>query len=393
VSVDKEITTLGRGGSDTSAVALAAAFGCACEIFTDVDGVFTADPRKVPLARKIESLDYRTMAQLARLGAQVLSARSVDLAARFDVPVTVRSSFSLEEGTLVNAHDVPMEGPHVAGIAHKGDVALIEIKGADTPPGAAAAALALLEASALPLELLTLEANKVERVRLSWIAPDEDANKITEHWDALTKPAGRWALNVHRGLALVSLVGHGLADDSAFALDAARRLGRAEVQVRGCAWARCRSRSSCRARPPTPRSRRCTPHTSSPRPFSDRSPSPLPTSTPAPAAAAPGSRPCATGRLRDTSSAVVRRQLEEDVEEAVDVELPRRPFGEARVPARGVRRALAQLHAGRERDAREIEREHLERELAGVHSRVPEQVHGHHRRAAVERRRAAVGEP
>ena len=133
----------------------------------------------------------------------------------------------------MNAHDVPMEGPHVAGIAHKGDVALIEIKGADTPPGAAAAALALLEASALPLELLTLEANKVERVRLSWIAPDEDANRITEHWDALAKPAGRWALNVHRGLALVSLVGHGLADDSAFALEAARRLGRAEVQVRG----------------------------------------------------------------------------------------------------------------------------------------------------------------
>ena len=233
VSVDKEITTLGRGGSDTSAVALAAAFDAECEIFTDVAGVYTADPRKVTLARKIEAIDYRTMAQLARLGAQVLSARSVDLAARFGVPIKVLSSFTQEEGTLVNAHDVPMEGPHVTGIAHKGDVALIEIKGADTPPGAAAAALALLEAAALPLELLTLEANRVERVRLSWIAPDEDANRITEAWEALNKPAGRWALNVHRGLALVSLVGHGLADDSAFALDAARRLGRAEVQVRG----------------------------------------------------------------------------------------------------------------------------------------------------------------
>jgi aspartate kinase len=233
VSVDKEITTLGRGGSDTSAVALAAAFASPCEIYTDVDGVYTADPRKVPLARKVESLDYRTMAQLARLGAQVLSARSVDLAARFNVPIKVLSSFSTEEGTLVNAHDIPMEGPHVTGIANKSDVALIEVKGADTPPGAAAAALALLESAGLPLELLTLEANRVERVRLSWIAPDEDASRITEKWDALDKPAGRWALNVHRGLALVSLVGHGLADDSAFALDAARRLGRAEVQVRG----------------------------------------------------------------------------------------------------------------------------------------------------------------
>jgi aspartate kinase len=234
VSADKEITTLGRGGSDTTAVALAAAFEAReCEIYTDVDGVYTADPRRVSAARKLDRLSYRAMATLARLGAQVLSARSVDLAARFRVPVRVLSSFSKEEGTLVDGHDIPMEGPHVTGLAHKNDVALVEIKGVDTPPGAAAAALALLEATALPLELLTLEANRVERVRLSWIAPDEDAARLTDTWEAMQKPAGRWSLNVHRGLALVSMVGHGLADDSAFALDAARRLNRAEVQVRG----------------------------------------------------------------------------------------------------------------------------------------------------------------
>jgi aspartokinase len=109
--------------------------------------VFTADPRASSWRGKIERARLRTMAQLARLGAQVCRQRSVDLAARFGRPVTVLSSFTKEEGTLVNAHDVPMEGPHVTGIAHKGDVALIEIKGADTPPGAAAAALALLEAT------------------------------------------------------------------------------------------------------------------------------------------------------------------------------------------------------------------------------------------------------
>jgi aspartate kinase len=234
VSLDKEITTLGRGGSDTTAVAMAAAFeASACEIFTDVDGVYTADPRRVPHARKIETLSYRAMATLARLGAQVLSARSVDLAARYRVPIRVLSSFSHEEGTLVDGHDTPMEGPHVTGLAHKGDVALIEIKGVDTPPGACAAALALLESFGIPLELLTLESNKAERVRLSWIASDEDAARLSEKWESMDKPAGRWALHVHRGLALVSLVGHGLADDSAFALDAARRLGRGEVSVRG----------------------------------------------------------------------------------------------------------------------------------------------------------------
>ena len=234
VSVDKEITTLGRGGSDTTAVAMAAVFeASACEIFTDVDGVYTADPRRVPSARKVTAISYREMATLARLGAQVLSARSVDLAARHRVPIRVLSSFTHEEGTLVDGHDMPMEGPHVTGLAHKSDVALVEIKGADTAPGAAAAALALLGATGLALELLALESNRVERVRLSWIAPDEDAARLSELWEAVEKPAGRWALNVHRGLALVSLVGHGLADDSAFALDAARRLGRGEVQVRG----------------------------------------------------------------------------------------------------------------------------------------------------------------
>src|SRR5204862_2710549 len=116
-------------------------------IFTDVDGVYTADPRRVPSARKIENLSYRAMATLARLGAQVLSARSVDLAARYGVKVRVLSSFNHEEGTLVDGHDAPMEGPLVTGLAHKGDVALVEIKGADTPPGAAAAALALLESA------------------------------------------------------------------------------------------------------------------------------------------------------------------------------------------------------------------------------------------------------
>ncbi len=234
VSVDKEITTLGRGGSDTTAVALAAAFEAqACEIYTDVAGVFTADPRFVPGAYKLESVSYRPMAALAHLGAQVLHARSVDLAARFRVPLVVRSSFTDEEGTRVDGRESPMEGPHVTGLAHRSDVALIELRGADTPPGTVASVLALLERADVPVELLSLEANRVERCRLSWIVPDADAERLTERWEELEKPAGRWSLNVHRGLALVSLVGHALATDAAFALDAAQRLSRAEVNVRG----------------------------------------------------------------------------------------------------------------------------------------------------------------
>ncbi len=234
VSLDKEITTLGRGGSDTTAVALAAAFQAqACEICTDVTGVFTADPRIVPNAYRLESVPYRAMAALAHLGAQVLHARSVDLAARYHVPLVLRSSFTDEEGTRVDGREMPMEGPHVTGLAHRSDMALLEIRGTDTPPGAVASVLSLIEKTDIAVELLSLEANRVERCRLSWVAPDADAERITELWDSLEKPAGRWSLNVHRGLAVVSLVGYALATDAAFALDAAQRLSRAEVNVRG----------------------------------------------------------------------------------------------------------------------------------------------------------------
>ncbi len=233
VSPAKEITTLGRGGSDTTAVALAAAFGAAaCEIYTDVSGVFTADPRKVPGARRIPRLGYRAMSALAHRGAQVLHPRSVDLAARYHVPLWVKTSFGEEEGTLVDGKDTPMEGPHVTGLAHKSDVALVELRGTDTPKAAAVVALEMLDRAGVSLDLLALEANRVERCRLSWIAPDAEAERLNGLWESLDPPEGRWTLNVHRGLALVTIVGHALADRSAFALDAARRLAVAEVAVR-----------------------------------------------------------------------------------------------------------------------------------------------------------------
>jgi len=234
VSPGKEITTLGRGGSDTTAVALASAFRAeACEIYTDVAGVFTADPRKVPDARRIPRLSYREMATLAHRGAQVLHARSVDLAAKYAVPLWVKTSFGDEEGTLIDGRERGMEGPHVTGLAHRNDVALVELKGSDTPKDAAAVALEALARAGVPLDLLAVEANRVERCRLTWIAPESEAERLSSAWDALDPPPpGRWTLSVHRGLALVTVVGHALADRSTFAAEATRRLARAEVGVR-----------------------------------------------------------------------------------------------------------------------------------------------------------------
>ena len=233
VSPAKEITTLGRGGSDTTAVALAAAFAAdACEIYTDVDGVFTADPRRVPEARLLPTLSYRAMSALAHRGAGVLHARSVDLAAKYGVPLWVKSSFHSGEGTLVDGRETPMEGPHVTGLAHKTDVALVELRGADTPKDSVGAALELLARAGVALDLLALEANKVERCRLTWVMGDAEAQRFSAEWENLEPPPGRWTLNVHRGLALVSIVGHALGERVDFAHEAVRRLAKAEVAVR-----------------------------------------------------------------------------------------------------------------------------------------------------------------
>ena len=119
----KEITTLGRGGTDTTAVALAAALDAElCEIYTDVDGVFTADPRIVPSARKLDDVTYEEMLELAASGSKVLHLRSVEYARRFDIPIHVRSSFSQKEGTIVTDQPDPegdaVEAPIIAGVAH-----------------------------------------------------------------------------------------------------------------------------------------------------------------------------------------------------------------------------------------------------------------------------------
>ncbi|HEU5310594.1 MAG TPA: aspartate kinase, partial [Candidatus Eisenbacteria bacterium] len=138
VSRDREVTTLGRGGSDTTAVALAAALGAEeCEIYTDVDGVYTADPRIVPGARKLPGLSYDEMLELASLGAKVLHNRSVEIARRFRVPVHVRSSFNGNEGSRIGKGDL-MEQVVIRGIAHDPDVAKVALLGVPDRPGVAA---------------------------------------------------------------------------------------------------------------------------------------------------------------------------------------------------------------------------------------------------------------
>ncbi len=139
VNLNQDITTLGRGGSDLTAVAMAKALGAdVCEIFTDVEGVYTADPRIVPQARKLSVISYDEMLEMASLGAQVMQARSIFVAKRFEIPIHVRSSFSLREGTMIQKTGKAMEDIVVSGVSLQRDEAKVTIRDVPDKPGMAA---------------------------------------------------------------------------------------------------------------------------------------------------------------------------------------------------------------------------------------------------------------
>ncbi|MEL0323752.1 MAG: aspartate kinase, partial [Rhodospirillales bacterium] len=155
LSPDKRVTTLGRGGSDTTAVALAAAFKAdRCEIYTDVDGVYTCDPRIVPKARKIDRITYEEMLEMASQGAKVLQTRSVEMAMNFNVPVTVLSSFEDKPGTIVAAEIENMEQEVVTGIAYDKNEAKITLSSVDDRPGVAAAIFGPLTEAEINVDMI-----------------------------------------------------------------------------------------------------------------------------------------------------------------------------------------------------------------------------------------------
>jgi aspartate kinase len=208
----KEITTLGRGGSDTTAVALAATFGRArCETYTDVAGVFSADPRVVPGARIIPRLDYRVCSTLAHLGGRVLHARCVDLAAREGVPLAVRSSFDESPGTEIG--DFDMEGPRVEAVAHRDDESLAIAEGGADGPGAARRLIEAVADAFPELELTTQTRTAAGAVALTWTGAREEVEGLQKDFAGLA--GAGWALRVEHGVAFVSAVGLGLGADEA----------------------------------------------------------------------------------------------------------------------------------------------------------------------------------
>ena len=218
ITTDMETTTLGRGGSDTTAVALAAALKAErCEIYTDVPGVFTADPRVVPNARKLVDLSFEEMLELASYGAGVLHPRSVELGAFYDIPILVASSFSREQGTLIHGGQ-PMESRNrLSGIAHDLDTAKITIMGIPDRPGIAASLFEPLARAGISVDTIVQNASEDNITDLTFTVSRRDLAASQEIVRPVADQLGGRGIVANGELGKVSIVGNGMQDAPGYA--------------------------------------------------------------------------------------------------------------------------------------------------------------------------------
>ena len=212
------ITTLGRGGSDTSAVAIAAALGAdLCEIYTDVDGVFTSDPKLVPGARKLGRISYDEMIEMASLGAKVLQIRAVRFAMRYGVPLHVRSSFKADEGTRVVREEEVMERLVVSGVTYNRDEAKIRVRGLKDVPGVAAEVFSPISEAGIVVDMIIQNLSLDGTTDLTFTVPRHDYARAVELAKGASQKLGASAVDGDEGIAKVSIVGLGMKDHAGVA--------------------------------------------------------------------------------------------------------------------------------------------------------------------------------
>lgn len=214
------ITTLGRGGSDTSAVAVAAAIGAdACEIFTDVDGVYTTDPNMCPTARKIERISYEEMLELASLGAKVLQIRSVEIAMKYGVPVHVRSSFNEASGTWVTGDDKALEDIVVSGVAYDKNEARVSLIGVDDRPGIVADIFGSLAEKNISVDMIIQNGSKETqgRANVTFTLGKTDLARAKPFIEEVARRVGAQTPRYDEAVVKVSIVGLGMRSHAGIA--------------------------------------------------------------------------------------------------------------------------------------------------------------------------------
>ncbi len=247
----KDITTLGRGGSDTTAVAVAAALKAdVCEIYTDVDGVFTADPRIVPRARKIEQVTYEEMLELAACGAKVLMLRCVEYARRYRMPIHVRSSYSNKPGTMVSGsmEDLPVEQALITGVAHDRSEAKITIVGVPDEPGEAARIFETVALAETNIDMIVqnVSTEGTGRTDISFTLPKSDGPAAMAALQKVQDKVGFRGLLFDDHVGKVSLIGAGMRSHPGVAATFFAALAEAGVNIEMISTSEIRVSVVCR---------------------------------------------------------------------------------------------------------------------------------------------------
>ena len=238
ITEEERVSTLGRGGSDTSAVAFAAAFRAKrCDIYTDVEGVYTADPRLVAKARKIERISYEEMLELASLGAKVLQTRSVELAMRFKVPLYVRSSFTAASGTIVCDEDEIMEAKTVSGIAHSRDEAKVTIRSVKDRPGVAASVFGNLAEASVNVDMIIQNISEGGQTDITFSCPVDELQRAEAKLMELRETGGIEfrSLAYDSDVCKLSVVGIGMRSQSGVAAKMFEALAAYNINIQAIA--------------------------------------------------------------------------------------------------------------------------------------------------------------
>jgi aspartate kinase len=233
VSADShDVTTLGRGGSDTTAVALAAALGGACEIFTDVEGVFTADPRILPGALKLRTISYEEMLEMAATGARVMMARSIEIARSYGVPLHVRAFFNDGEGTwIAEEGDLMLERAIVSGVTHDVSEAKATIISVPDSPGVAARVFRGLADAGVNIDMIVQNVSANGTTDISFTLPKSDLATAKPILDQLAADIGATSIDLDDEIAKVSLVGAGMKSHPGVAADMFEALAEAGINI------------------------------------------------------------------------------------------------------------------------------------------------------------------
>lgn len=232
VTKDNEITTLGRGGSDLTAVALAIAIEAkVCEIFTDVEGIYTTDPRIVPAAQKIKEITFDEMLEMASLGAQVMQPRSIEVARRFNIPLHVRSSFSKEEGTMIIKNTQKLEDLAVSGITCNKAEAKITICGVQDKPGVAAEIFTQISNAGVMVDTIVQNVGHTRQTDISFTVLKTDLAKALKATTSIAEKLKAGEVLHDKNIARISIVGSGMRSHRGVAAKMFQTLAENEVNI------------------------------------------------------------------------------------------------------------------------------------------------------------------